>query len=297
MKFNNGWHPSKKNYIEWWYFTLFCKSGEHIAGAFSIRNKTPALWISVTTKRGRHIYFEKKYNIKQFSALKDRCNVRIGNNFIREINGKLQIHVNENDLDLFVEADKKTIWKNNFKEIKIIRNEKLKWLVPWLKGCFKGTVLMNGDKRNISGTLFQDHVWNNIGIRNMIINLKRWMWGILDGKNSSILFIKAEGIGKNIKFLAVKNKKGVSTYSSDVNPDDFDIKLCNNSCRRIEISMKGRPMVEVKLEHRHKIIMKRFPLVRLLFEKVLKFRKFHYLSSFTFGKDKGRAHIEIMEKR
>ncbi len=291
--FSDAHHPAKK-YCEWWYFTFFYGPGDVAAGIFKIENNVPEIWIFVKESGQEAVYLRRKFPRKLFSASTEKCDVRIGENYFREVNGGYEINFDLGQVRLDVKFHRTIDWPDNIIERDLGEGEEVRWIVPCLKGEFSGTISVADKTKDIGGLAFHDHVWHNISQVKMYPDFKSWLWGINYSPDGFSLYAKVD-FGPRRKFSFIFSLSGDARLRVIDDPRLLIDKSPDSSV--IEISYQGKSLHRLKLFVKEPIYQwgNNF-LVKFFIHKLLRISQYHCL-----GEEDDQPHnwdyLEILEKR
>jgi hypothetical protein len=212
---------------EWWYFDAHLDDGSTLVIVFFTKPITgtsgplaPAVQLDLTRPDGSKLTKTMAFDAANFSASKDRCDVKIGpHRFEGDLHAySLHVEFPELSADLKLEGDVKP-WRPaagvlGFGE----KDEKyFAWLPAVPHGKVSGEVTIDGQRAEVSGSGYHDHNWGNAALTELIHD---WYWGRARVGDYTIIasFITAEQRYSSTKFpilLLAKGDKvlvGDSTY-------------------------------------------------------------------------------------
>ncbi len=271
----------------WKYFTLFCDDGTKISGSITQNPEDCDLWLSIYGDQT--ITFQNYYPKDRFSSPTPDC-YKIGNSFLSANGENLSLCIQENGVELRVNAKSAIDWPDNKIEY-AAEDKQAQWQVPFLKSEFTGTLTVEGRKRQITGTMFHDHVQHNIlPTPSTIKNLKSWTWGILYSKTYTILFVYVDYIPKQFKFLCINDGK----ETKKLNPEEIKIEMPKKLKHSIiEIPCKD-DTIKIGILKEHDL--KHGKGMPKIVYNLLKAKK-HYTGKFTYKGEEGEAYIESLRLR
>ncbi|MFT3757198.1 MAG: lipocalin-like domain-containing protein [Pseudoxanthomonas sp.] len=218
----------KGNY-EWWYFDAHLENGATLVVVFYTKyaNESngplaPMLTINLTTPDGR--VFDKKLTVDpaEFSAAKDHCDVRIGDN---RFSGDLHRYRIEASIDeVSVEVDligEIAAWRSHTGHTYFEHGDDRK-LFAWLPSVPQGRVEISyqigGERVTSAGTGYHDHNW---GDAPMIELMHDWYWARAQVGPFTVIaaYITGEekyGYQPHIAFFLAKDGKLVADDESKV---------------------------------------------------------------------------------
>lgn len=202
--------PSKKSF-EWWYFDANFSDGTTIVVTFYTKSPsktsgplTPQVEITVNKKNGEKLYYNKFYTVDEFSADKDKCNVRMGPNTFSGNLKKYKIHIEFPEITADLEIDGLAPSYSTSIDRYPAKPEYFGWFSAVPYGKVTGVATYEGAKHDLHGFGYHDHNWGIIDIKNVC---DYWYWGratageysmiysvlflpkILGGKQASVLYV------------------------------------------------------------------------------------------------------------
>jgi hypothetical protein len=291
--FSDAHHPAEK-YCEWWYFTFFYGQGDMIAGIFKIENKVPEVWVFVKETKRDPIYIRRKFPLTSFSAAQDHCNVEIGKNYFREKSGCYEIKINLGKVEIEVTFKSTFAWPDNIIERDLGGGERVRWIVPCVKGYFYGKLNISGECCKFAGLAFHDHVWHNINSFKMLRYFKNWFWGINYSPDGFFLYASVD-LGKRKKFKFVFSGEG-SNRLKLIDDPELQIKK-TKKMSEVEIDYQGKVLNKINIFAKEPIYQwGENGLIKFFVHKLLGLSQYHCL-----GKEETRPdnwnYLEILEKR
>jgi hypothetical protein len=291
--FSNAHHPARK-YCEWWYFTFFFAPKSVVSGIFKIENKTPEVWIFLKEAGQEAIYLRRTFSFKDFSASREHCDVRIGDNAFWEESGSYKVKISFPEIQLEASFKKSFDWGDNLIARQLSKKEKIFWLVPCVRGKFSGKLTAKGKAKFISGSAFHDHVWHNISAIKMFRSFKEWFWGINYSAKETHLFANVD-MGKRGKFNFIFSNDG----SQNLKIVDDQDTLATNVDPALELDRIYWDKMVSKLELADKDPVNQWGnsfLTKFFTNKILGFSQYH-----CFGKEDDKAenwdYSEILQRR
>ncbi len=174
----------KRGLFEWWYFHVTMENETTVTIVFYTRpilqrNDILSPFISVVIKQPflpvRH--WMVSFPSDAFSAAKEYCDVRIGDNWVRGDLHTYHLHVDLDevgvDLELIgrVEPWRPGTGMNFYDEL---LQSFFAWLVPVPLGEVKGQLRLDGQEILFQGNGYHDHNWGNVDLNRV---LSQWYWG------------------------------------------------------------------------------------------------------------------------
>jgi len=193
---DDAWHPThNKDYIEWWYFDSLNDDRSIIRGSFYVMGnlskpnsvKTGARFFAVKPD-GNEILIDEAFSLSSFSASRDKCELRVGENFVEGNPDHYRLHVESEDTILDLESASSLGGFRPSPEGKAYFNSKerfMAWVVLQPLAHVEGTLTAKGRTWNISGIGYHDHNWSNIPLIDYLTN---WSWGRINDERFTIIF-------------------------------------------------------------------------------------------------------------
>jgi predicted secreted hydrolase len=168
---------------EWWYFDTHLDDGSKLVITFYTKPVTdvgkpltPYITLNFDYPEGRSVQETRFWEKHEFSASKDRCDVRIGASTFRGDLHTYTIHVEIND----VVADVTLIgqvppWRPKTGHALFGKEEEhfFAWLPSVPQGTVEATIRVGAEKRHARGIGYHDHNWGNIAVQKLI---HHWYW-------------------------------------------------------------------------------------------------------------------------
>ena len=174
--------PDGKNY-EWWYFDAHLDDGSTLVVIFFPKPMAPmrkglAPMINIEFDRPDGVSYKRdiKFRANEFSAARDRCDVKIAHNYFRGNLERYEIHVKDERIDVTLEARRTTeSWRADtghqyFGEEREVFGA---WLVPVPQGRVRARIKFDGREESLRGSCYHDHNWGNV---NMMEVRNHWYW-------------------------------------------------------------------------------------------------------------------------
>lgn len=195
---DNAWHNTiNPKYIEWWYVDVLFANQYQISGSFGIWGnllRPSSLKIRsdflLTKPTGEVIDFGKTVSFNQFRASTDKCDVHLGRDYFREIEGQYFLYLkNENNHSISLTILPQC---SGFKHIHFFDNEErfFSWVVPVPRAKIICKLQQNDEYFRLNGIGYHDHNWASIEISK---ELSSWEWGRFHGENTTIIFATVSG--------------------------------------------------------------------------------------------------------
>lgn len=181
----------QKGMFEWWYFDAHLDTGHTIVVFFHASNPNPGLegkiGIEIVLLRPDGVRNQKFFAYRQsdFTAARDKPEVRIGRNTIQvdQREGQLpvyEIDVKEKDLGCHLKYMAEVNgWKpgtglSTFGDMGFFG-----WVIPFARASVEGTITDGDTTIPVTGIGYHDHNWLNFPFQRII---DYWMWGRIYSK-------------------------------------------------------------------------------------------------------------------
>ena len=174
--------PMAKNY-EWWYLDAHLDDGSTLVVMFFSKPMAPvraglAPMINIEFDRPDGTSYKRDitFDANAFSAAKDKCDVRIGQNYFRGDLEHYEIHVKDEDIDMKLHITRTAeSWRGDtgHQFYGTGRHMFGAWLVPVPQGKVSARIALNGKEELLDGSCYHDHNWGNI---NMLEVRNHWYW-------------------------------------------------------------------------------------------------------------------------
>jgi Svf1-like C-terminal lipocalin-like domain len=234
---DDGLYMDKRGMFEWWYFDAHLDNGYTIVIFFHASNPNPGLegktGMEIVLLRPDGVRVQKfiPHKKSEFSAARDRPEVTIGQNTLREQqkDGELpvyEIDVKETGLGCHLTYHAEVNgWKpgtglSHFGDLGFFG-----WVIPFARASVEGTIT-DGDKTfQVKGIGYHDHNWLNFPFATII---EYWMWGRIYSENFTVsyAFIQCnEKVNRHtVKVLMLAKGKDVILSTGEFNflKNDFE---------------------------------------------------------------------------
>ncbi|NLU82409.1 lipocalin-like domain-containing protein [Rhodococcus sp. HNM0569] len=195
---DNGAHPSNdKHAFEHWYFDAHLDDGRIVVAMLQTRelvHRKPGVEIHVYTPDGERREVIAGYRDTDLTVSSQRCDVRIGGNTARLVDGAerpgdlpvYRVSVAEGDLafDLTFTA-RLPPWMPGQGRTSYNDREFFAWVVGAPRAAVAGTVTVDGVTTEVTGRGYHDHNW---GVGDMKRLIDKWYWGRLYTDDFSLVY-------------------------------------------------------------------------------------------------------------
>lgn len=175
---------SAPNHFEWWYFDSILDDGTKVVVQFLSKNGRtfasdkfhPTIFFKVTLPDGRQI--DKEYHLKaeEIHWEKNACDVQFGPHFFKGDLQHYQIHMQLQDgmaADLTLYSTGKP-YRPGTSYFQFGSEDKYyTWLCVVPRGKVTGSLTVDGQARNVSGSGYHDHQWGSINFHKY---WNYWIW-------------------------------------------------------------------------------------------------------------------------
>jgi len=222
MRTNGG-----RGSYEWWYFDSHLDDGSKLVIVFLTKNfatpnrpLTPTVVVQYDTSDGTHYEENLTFPKSQFSAAKDSCDVRIGENvFLGDLSQytiRLRGKIIRTEITL---TGRVPAWRPGTGQIFFGKHDEyfFAWLPSVPEGSVAAELTIDGQTKRVSGTGYHDHNWGNVS---MLRLMNHWYWGRAKIGDYTVIssFITAEkkyGYQTFPIFLLSKNGEVIAESSLD----------------------------------------------------------------------------------
>ena len=221
------------NAFEWWYFDCELEDGSKIAMTYLTKSYTvpekglaPFIRFNYSKTDGSEIARTLTFKAEEFSASKEKCDVKIGNNTFRGDLKLYNIHIEFEDFSCDIKLENEfESWRPGTGYYKF-GSDYLAWMVATPQGSVKAKIKEGNNIKELNGHGYHDHNWGETPMNNII---HHWYWGRaqvgpyliitstlygeqqLDYENVNTFFI-----GKDGEILAYEGKNTQYTISGVV---------------------------------------------------------------------------------
>lgn len=204
--------------IEWWYFDAHLDDGTTAVIVFLTKPLLersgplkPGISLTITRTDGVKLSQFPIFPPQAFSASKERCDVRIGENWVRGDLHRYELHAQAGELaaDLvftgIVPPWRPGAGKAYFGDFE----HYFAWLPAIPFGVVSGTLTYDGQTHKVTGSGYHDHNWSNVGLNQV---MDHWYWGRAHVGTYTLIFVeqvtaRAYGFRKLPVFMLAKGDR------------------------------------------------------------------------------------------
>jgi hypothetical protein len=179
---------------EWWYFDSHLDDGSSLVIVFytkSVLNPGGKLAPFVTVELDRPgqppLRLEAHVSPDAFSASRDRCDVRIGENIFRGDLHEYDIHFSHDDVTIDVKLTGQVpAWRPTSGHMYFGEDDEhfFAWLPAVPQGKVSADLNIRGRKEHLEGVGYHDHNWGDVSMTKLI---NHWYWGRAQAGDYSIV--------------------------------------------------------------------------------------------------------------
>jgi len=182
--------------FEWWYFDSQFDDGSAAVVVFATKPLTnpelpltPGVQLTITTPDGRQQRQFPFSPVESFSAAQDRCQVRIGPNWVHGNLQRYELHAEAEGMgaDLFF-TSLVPPWRPGAGKVFFGGEQRyFAWLSAIPFGRVEGCLTYEGKTVPVQGTGYHDHNWGNVNLGQV---MSRWTWGRAHVGEFSTIFVE-----------------------------------------------------------------------------------------------------------
>lgn len=173
-----------KGSYEWWYTDAHMEDGSTIVAIFYTKplqeiNKslTPQVEIAYSTADGKEYNRLYTFSPEEFSASKEKCEVKIGRNYFKGNLEEYEIHIEDDTTNdsftLFISRQTETWRAGDGCFYYGDTGKYLGWFVAVPQGRIKAVISLDGITKTVNGSAYHDHNWGNVAMQEII---NHWYW-------------------------------------------------------------------------------------------------------------------------
>lgn len=300
---------NRQGMYEWWYFDAHLESGHTLVIFFHASNPNPGLagktGIEIVLLRPDGIRNQKfiPYHKSEFSAARDRPDVKIGKNIIRveQRDGELpvyEIYVSEKGFGCRLKYTAQVNgWKPGTGLSHFGNMGFFGWVVPFARASVEGTITYGDTEIPVSGIGYHDHNWLNFQFPKII---KYWLWGRIYSKSFTLAYAciqcndKVDNHTVKVLMLAEGKQVILSTGEFDFIPEEYEYnarakyhfprKIAIQAAHEFRVTLDVKKVLEAQ-----DMLLNFSPLLRFLARNVLRLKPgyFRLLSDFELEATRG----------
>ena len=185
-----------KGYFEWWYFDAQMDDGSTVVIAYLtkplINHKAPMeprVFITITRPDGVKLEESPMFKPAEFTASRDKCDVKIGPNSVQGDLQTYKLHAEEGALGVDLTFTRVApSWRpGEGKTFYGDREHYFAWLPSIPYGTVEGTLSYDGKTRKVRGSGYHDHNWGNLSLPKV---MDHWYWGRTRVKDFTLIFVE-----------------------------------------------------------------------------------------------------------
>ena len=183
--------------FEWWYFDAHLDDGTTVVAAIFSKPYvntqlpcSPQVKLNIVEPNGEAFLETEDFKAADFSASEQRCDVKVGKNWIR---GDLKTYTLHFEIKGY-SADLKfegvvPAWRPGVGKCYFGENlhDYFGWIVPIPYGHVSGKIVRKGQEREVTGSGYHDHNFGNVALTKII---DHWYWGRLKIADYSCIFFQ-----------------------------------------------------------------------------------------------------------
>ncbi len=183
--------------FEWWYFDMHLDDGSTIVVTFNSKPNTapdgpvdPSVLVIYHGADGTKIRSDVRHPADEFSAERDRCDVTVGPNTVRGDLEHYELHIDDAGIVADLRLDRQSpSWRPGagLTYFDSAQTQHMGWVVPVPYGTLSGTITVNGETRQVTGSGYHDHNWGN---KVMNAGLDHWYWGRAHVGDYTVVYVR-----------------------------------------------------------------------------------------------------------
>lgn len=174
----------KRGLFEWWRFEAILENDTTLTIVFFTRHPvqrhgplTPSVKVAIKRSGFPIRRWGGPFPANSFGGAGDRCDVSIGDNWVRGDLHSYTLHVDLDevavDLELTSQAEPWRLGSGMTFYDEAMRTF-FAWIVPVLIGEVKGRIRLDGKEHSFQGAGYHDHNWGNVDLHRVF---SHWYWG------------------------------------------------------------------------------------------------------------------------
>lgn len=219
--------PDRKGDFEWWYFDSIMDDGTSVVVHFNTKQPDtmlkdgsyPVVIIKITTPEGTIYHDSIPYTAAKSRFSTKQCDVKVGPHSLRGDLTDYYIHVEPVHgvgADLRLHNQCKS-WRPDTGYLRWgDKNDLLTWLFVVPRGEINGSIIYDGQTRQVHGGGYHDHQWGHGA--STFFNVNHWLWGRQNYDDFTVLIFDmvASKKWRNQRFpiFCVQDKEGNVIFES-----------------------------------------------------------------------------------
>ncbi|MFV0318702.1 MAG: lipocalin-like domain-containing protein [Microthrixaceae bacterium] len=183
--------------FEWWYFDMHLDDGSTLVATYNSKPNTapdgpldPSVLIIYHGADGTKIRSDVRHPADTFSAKRDNCDVTVGPNTVRGDLEHYELHLDDAGVVADLRLDRASpSWRPGagLTYFDSAHKDYFGWVVPVPYGKVSGTITVDGETREVTGSGYHDHNWGN---KVMDAGLDHWFWGRAHIGDYTVVYVK-----------------------------------------------------------------------------------------------------------
>jgi Svf1-like C-terminal lipocalin-like domain/CrtC N-terminal lipocalin domain len=187
----------KPDTFEWWYFDAEFDDGGKAVVVFNTSPLThpkgplrPSLLLIMKNPEGKSVRLIPEFKPEELSSAAEGCDVSIGKNHVKGDLDRYELHAEVESYAADLTYTRMAPSWRPGSGVSYSGRDKSKyfgWVVPIPYGTVEGTVVFDGEKRQVKGTCYHDHNWGNVSPG---LAIDHWYWGRAHVGDFTIIFVE-----------------------------------------------------------------------------------------------------------
>jgi predicted secreted hydrolase len=183
--------------FEWWYFDAQLDDGSTLVVTFANKPHNdpagpvhPTLLVIRQHADGTSRHLETAFDAADFTAARDRCDVRLGASTVRGDLRDYVLHVEAEDVVIDLTLHRETpSWRPGagITYFDAVKDRYLAWVVPVPYGTVTATITEGGRTTELTGGGYHDHNWGNHLMGSF---LDHWYWGRAHVGDYTVVYVR-----------------------------------------------------------------------------------------------------------